>query len=147
MPQFGQTSRARLDTCHPDLVKIMNHAIKRYDFSIVFGVRTDEVQMGLFMQGREKTEKGYKIIGPTVTNCDGISKKSKHQEVDGFSNAVDIVPYIKGTYEWNDKKEWKKLSRIVWSSIQQLDLDNEIRWGGFWTSLIDYPHWEIVNGR
>lgn len=151
MPQFGQTSRSRLDTCHPDLVKVMNHAIKRYDFSIAFGVRTDEVQMGLFMKGREKTDNGYKIVGPTVTNCDGIDKRSRHQEVDGFSNAVDIVPYINGSMDWNNKKEWKILSRTVWNSIQELQVTGQvmsiIRWGGFWTSLIDYPHWEIINGR
>jgi len=126
----------------------MNHAIERIDFSIVFGLRSDETQMGLFMQGREKLENGtYKIIGPIVTNCDGIIKRSNHQAVKYVSNAVDIVPYINGSYEWNDKKAWMRLNREIWKSIQILlrdgEIKNVIRWGGFWTSMLDLPHWEI----
>ena len=40
MPKFGNASKQRLATCHPDLQKIMNEAIKYIDFSVVEGYRT-----------------------------------------------------------------------------------------------------------
>ena len=147
MATFGNTSKERLITCHNDLQLIMENTIKYMDFSITYGVRTDKEQQDLYAKGRVLEDGGWRIIGPIVTNCDGIVKKSKHQPINGVSNAVDIVPFSNGSMQWNDDKLWKKLSREVWKSIQMLllqgKISNEIRWGGFWTSMVDKPHWEI----
>lgn len=37
MLKFGKQSLDRLATCHTDLQKVMNEAIKHYDFTILYG--------------------------------------------------------------------------------------------------------------
>ena len=40
MPSFGKTSRKRRDQGHPDLIKILDCAIRFYDFSIIEVLRS-----------------------------------------------------------------------------------------------------------
>jgi peptidoglycan L-alanyl-D-glutamate endopeptidase CwlK len=131
MPRFGSTSRSRLETCHQDIQRVLEHAIISFDFTVVEGHRTLEKQQEYFRNGASK--------------CDGIEKKSKHQSLP--SMAVDIAPYHSGSIQWDNDKLWKMLARTVWSSIQELKNDGLIRhnfrWGGFWTTFDDKPHWEI----
>jgi peptidoglycan L-alanyl-D-glutamate endopeptidase CwlK len=95
MPYFGSKSLIQRDTCHPDLQVVLNELIKIIDYSITCGVREDEEQFRLFKIGREQNKSGeWVVVGKTVTNIDGKTKKSKHQKKDdGFSHAVDIAPY------------------------------------------------------
>ena len=84
MYSFGRTSRQRLNTCHPDIILIMEEVIKFYDISILEGIRTTEKQQEYFHTGRSK--------------LDGIKLLSKHQDQgDGLSHAIDIMPYKTGT--------------------------------------------------
>jgi len=39
MPKYGSESKAKLATCHPDLQKIYNEAIKYCDITILEGTR------------------------------------------------------------------------------------------------------------
>ena len=74
MPSFGRTSRARLDTCHPDLVRLMEAAIEETDFSILCGHRTEAEQNAL----------SSAVTGKRWPN-------SRHNPT--RSEAVDIAPY------------------------------------------------------
>ena len=134
MAKFGSTSNNRLMTCHEDIQAILNEAIKEYDFSVVEGHRTLEKQQKYFTDGFSK--------------CDGVSKKSRHQSLP--SMAVDIAPYVNGKIEWNDSKEWSKLARSLFNASQKLlkegKIKHRLRWGGFWTSFVDKPHWELRDG-
>lgn len=132
MPTFGKASQERLDTCHPDLQKLMSEVIKLYNFSVLEGERTLEKQQEYF---RDKKSK-----------LDGIVKKSKHQS--SPSLAVDIIPY---PIDWEDRERFYFLAGLVFAKAHELDI--KIRWGGDWDndksfkdqSFNDLPHFELIN--
>lgn len=77
MPSFSARSKKALETCHPDLQLIANEAIQVYDFTVIFGHRTEEQQNKLY-------PKFTKVKWPD----------SKHNK--DPSEAIDVVPYVKG---------------------------------------------------
>jgi len=147
MYSFGKRSRSRLDTCHPDLILIMEEAIKIFDFSVLEGIRSTEQQQEYFETGRSK--------------LDGINKLSKHQDHgDNLSYAVDIMPYARGTNAFSgkelDKARFYFLAGVVKMATAKLQeegkISHSIRWGGDWDSdnifddqdFFDTPHFEII---
>lgn len=128
MPAFSKQSMDRLKTAHPDLQKVMNEAIKHYDFMVIYGTRTVKEQQELYAQGRTKP-------GSIITNMDGVKKKSKHNY--SPSLAVDIAPY---PLDWNDIKRFKDLAVVVKKAAETVGV--KIQWGGDW-KFIDYPHYEL----
>jgi peptidoglycan L-alanyl-D-glutamate endopeptidase CwlK len=147
MFNFGKRSRSRLDTCHPDLIMIMEEAIKVFDFSILEGIRTTEKQQEYFETGRSK--------------LDGIHKLSKHQDHgDGLSYAIDIMPYAKGENAFSgqpkDIARFYCLGGIVkmaaFKLLQDGKISHGIRWGADWNSnnlfndqnFDDLPHFELI---
>lgn len=150
MYNFGRRSRARLDTCHPDLILIMEEVIKVYDFSVLEGLRTAEKQMEYFETGRSQ--------------LDGVKKLSKHQDRgDGVSHAIDIMPYYKGFNPFqseNGPKSFYYLAGLVQMAAQGLynanKIEHLIRWGGNWdgdmdffddSSFFDLPHVELIKPK
>lgn len=131
MAKFGDKSKALLATCHPDLQKIMNEAIKHFDFTVIEGARTLERQQQLFKEGKSK--------------LDGINKKGKHNH--SPSLAVDIAPY---PIDWNDTKRFFYLAGLIEGIATSMGI--AIIWGGDWDSdgdykdqtFNDYPHFELV---
>ena len=137
MPKFGKQSQDRLATCHPKIQLIMNEAIKTYDFTVLCGTRTPEEQYELYKKGRELQADGtWKKIGATVTNIDGRTKKSQHNY--SPSHAIDIAPY---PIDWNNIARFIELSKIVKQCAKNLGI--KIEYGGDWTSLKDYPHYQL----
>ena len=47
MPEFGSKSKERLQSCDPQIQKVLEEAIKHYDFSVLEGHRTEEKQQEL----------------------------------------------------------------------------------------------------
>lgn len=137
MPSFGQKSKDRLKTCHPDLQKVMEEAIKEYDFTVIYGQRSVEEQFELYKKGREFKDGQWVKVGATVTNLDGKTKKSMHNH--SPSLAVDIAPY---PIDWNDLKRFKEMADVVKKAAEKLGV--KIAWGGDWKSFKDYPHVELV---
>ena len=135
MPKFGKRSIERLDTCHPDIVKVMMMAIKRFDFTVLYGHRTKEEQFELFRQGRDLVAGKWVKTGKTVTNLDGKNKVSEHNYKP--SRAIDIAPY---PIDWNDIGRFKEMAKIVLEEAEKLGI--KLTWGGNWT-MRDYPHFEI----
>ena len=146
MYNFGARSRERLDTCHPDMIAIMEEVIKVYDFSILEGLRTAEKQAEYFETGRSK--------------LDGVNKLSKHQDSgDGLSYAIDIMPYKRGSNAFSGQKEdlyrFYYLGGLVKMAATKLLAENKIshtiRWGADWNSndlfndnsFNDLPHFEL----
>jgi peptidoglycan L-alanyl-D-glutamate endopeptidase CwlK len=146
MYKFGKRSRARLDTCHPDLILIMEEVIKIYDFSVLEGLRTAEKQKEYFETGRSQ--------------LDGVHKLSKHQDHgDGLSHAIDIMPWKKGSNAFSGKRKDKVrfyyLAGIVKAVSEMLlaegKISHSIRWGGDWNgndiysdqNFDDLPHFEL----
>lgn len=153
MPKYnyGNESRAKLRTCHPDLQLIFNEAIKYYDIVILEGARKTERQQELYNKSLLQVAAG----GPAITNCDGIIYKSAHQvREDGYSWAVDAAPF---PVKWGDVKRFFFMAGIVISTAERLYAEGKIyhlvRWGHDWDmdrvfddqTFNDSPHFELYN--
>lgn len=121
MYKYSKISQERLNTVDKRLQHLFNEVIKYYDCSIICGYRTIEEQKQAFKN--------------KVSNCDGIRKKSKHQ--DGL--AIDVVPY---STLYSNINNFYELAGVVKTIAKQLNIN--IKWGGDWENFKDYPHWEII---
>lgn len=142
MYKFGEKSQTKLDSCHPDIQKIMNEAIKIYDFSVLEGHRTAEKQKEYYDKGLSKLDGKYKL--------------SKHQS--NPSMAIDIMPYAKGFNPFVDYKGTESfyyLAGIIKSISSNLynsgEISHKILWGGNFNNdkyfnndnFLDLPHFEL----
>lgn len=140
--QFGNTSRLRLATCHPDLHLIMETAIdlSDVDFGISEGFRSVEDQQRYFLEGKSK--------------IDGVKRKGKHNYNPAL--AVDIYPYVNGKANY-DNEHCSYLAGLIQGVAELLyrsgKITHKIRWGGNWDmdgeilldqSFKDRPHFELI---
>lgn len=116
MPSFGKKSKEKMKGIHPDLIKVLEAAIKRYDFTVLEGLRTKERQKELFDSGKSQTMNSKHITG----------------------HAVDIAPW---PIDWNNVDRFKDMLLIVLEEASQLGIG--LRIGGNWKSFKDYPHIEL----
>jgi peptidoglycan L-alanyl-D-glutamate endopeptidase CwlK len=121
---FGNKSKERLSGVHPDLVKVMEEAIKEspLDFSITEGLRTKERQQELFSAGKSQTMNSRHLTG----------------------KAVDIAVIKDGTVTWD-----LKYYRIVTDHIKKVakELNIPIVCGIDWTSFVDAVHIELNKSK
>jgi peptidoglycan L-alanyl-D-glutamate endopeptidase CwlK len=120
MYKFSTQSLERLNTCHPDLIRLFNEVIKGIDCSVLCGYR-----------GQEEQEKAFNF---------GTSKlhfpASKHNGAP--SRAVDVMRY---PINWTDDLWNQYFAGYVQGVADQLGI--KVVWGGSWLSFVDKPHWEI----
>lgn len=120
MYNFGNTSQSRLTGVHPDLVKVMEEAIKYspYDFSISQGLRTLEQQQELFNAGKSQTMRSRHLSG----------------------HAVDIAVIENGKVTW----EFDRYNTVA-SHIKAVakEMNIPVEWGGDWLSFKDGPHFQL----
>lgn len=154
MYKLGKRSKKELEGVHPDLVAVVERAIQitEQDFSVVDGLRTLKEQEEYVRRGVSRT------------------MNSKHlPQSDGFSHAVDLVPYVGRRVVW----EWPPIY-VVAAAVQEAsaELRVRLRWGGCWCRLDprrspevmveeyvakrrrsgrsafpDGPHYELMPGR
>mgnify|MGYP002631494203 CR=1 FL=1 len=136
MASFGKRSLERLATAHPDLQKVMNEAIKTFDFTVLYGYRTPEEQLDLYKIGRHLDGDSWEVVGKTVTNLDGTVKKSKHNYRPSLG--VDIAPY---PIDWEDIDRFNTMVQIVKHAALKLGIN--ITAGADW-KMKDFPHFEIM---
>ena len=119
--RFSEKSHAKLNTCHPDLIVIMESAlaISRIDFGISCGHRSVEEQRVMFDNN--------------LSHCDGTLIKSQHNHEP--SMAVDIFAFIDREASY-DKDTMVYLGGLIVSAARTLLLkgvtSHDIRWGGNW---------------
>jgi len=128
--KYGKSSVKRLNTCHPDLQKLMNRVLEKSecDVSILCGNRSKEDQDKAF------NEKKSKVVFPN----------SKHNSMP--SMAVDVAPY---PIDWNDLERFSTLATLILDTAEELEI--ELRWGGDWDrdgdttdqTFNDLPHFEL----
>ena len=133
MPSFGTRSKNNLATAHPDLQRLFNEVVKKYDCSVICGHRNKEDQNKAFHEGRSKLQ-----------YPDGKHNKQPSQ-------AVDVVPWFstKPNIRWNDSQKFYHFAGYVQAVADQLGI--VIRWGGDWDSdgelhdqtFFDLPHFEL----
>lgn len=124
MYSFSQRSKDRLKGVHPDLVKIMEEAIKEspLDFGITEGVRTLERQKELFNAGKSMTMNSRHLRGL----------------------AVDIAIFIDGKLNW-DFPNYKTVADHIKDVAREMEIP--IVWGGDWQSFKDGPHFELHRAK
>jgi peptidoglycan L-alanyl-D-glutamate endopeptidase CwlK len=117
---LGARSLARLEGVHPDLVKVVQLAIRKsdLDFAVLEGRRTVDRQRQLFGQGATKTMNSRHLTG----------------------HAVDLAPVINGDVSW-DWPLYHRLAKTVKAAAAELGVP--ITWGGDWVRFRDGPHWEL----
>ena len=109
-------------------------------------LRTIAEQQALHAQGRKslvevnalRTIAGMRLIGDkengyTVTNCDGIFKRSNHQS----GRAIDVVPAGIG-----GRAIWPPASDVRWEMLGKAGEEAGLSWGGRWV-IPDLPHSEM----
>jgi peptidoglycan L-alanyl-D-glutamate endopeptidase CwlK len=117
---LSQRSKDRLTGVHPDLVKVIEEAIKDspLDFSITEGLRTRERQKALFDAGKSQTMNSRHLSG----------------------KAVDIAVIREGEVTW-DFKYYQLVADHIKKVAKELEI--ELVWGGDWQSFKDGPHFEL----
>jgi peptidoglycan L-alanyl-D-glutamate endopeptidase CwlK len=116
---LGITSKLRLRGVHPDLVKVVQRAIKitPIDFTVLEGLRTKERQRELVAKGASQTMNSRHITG----------------------HAVDLGALVGGSVRW-DWPLYDKLGDAMKQAAQ--DVGVPIVWGGDW-KFKDGPHFEL----
>ena len=120
-------------TGHPELIKRVKELIESYrrmfpgrDVIATCVYRSPEEQQRLYAKGRNGNP------GPIVTNADGRSKKSLHNQFP--SRAVDLAILEAGKVVWDESVFWP---------LGNLGVQCGLEWGGNWTAFRDYPHFQI----
>lgn len=90
MPAFGTKSRENLSSCHPNLQRLFNAVIARWDCTVLEGYRTPERQAKLFEAGDTKVRWG------------------RHNE--NPSKAVDVAPY---PIDWKNVQRFYRFAEYV----------------------------------
>jgi len=120
MYQLGPRSLMRLKGVHPDLVKLVKHAIEitTVDFTVLEGLRTIERQKVMFDSGASQT------------------MNSRH--LDG--HAVDLGAWVDGQVDWS----WPLYHRIA-DAMKEASKETgiPIEWGGDWKKFPDGPHFQL----
>jgi len=121
---LSQRSKDRLKGVHPDLVKVIEEAIKEspLDFSISEGLRTKERQKVLFDAGKSKTMNSRHITG----------------------HAIDFAVIKDGEVTW-DFKYYQLVADHIKAVAQKLDVP--IVAGADWVSFRDGPHIELNRSK
>lgn len=127
--KLGARSLKNLRGVHPDLVRVVKRALKicPCDFTVIEGRRTLVRQKELLS------------IGATTT------LRSRHLT----GHAVDIVPWINGTVDWNDYGNFAIVGHSM--RVAAMDLGISMIWGagkmygGAWSNKFnDMPHYQLT---
>jgi peptidoglycan L-alanyl-D-glutamate endopeptidase CwlK len=133
--EFGATSTKNLSEAHVDLQAVFNEVIRHTDCKIIEGHRPKEEQNRAYEAGKSRVK----------------WPNSKHNPQP--AKAVDAVPW---PLDWTDYERFKLFGGFVMWVGSRLWLKDKIkhlvRWGADWDddgdimehSLVDYPHYELV---
>lgn len=136
---LSETSLAKLEGVHPNLVAVVKKAAEKVEFRVLEGVRTLARQQELYAQGRTKPGK---IVTGTL--------QSKHRkQPDGWGHAIDGFP---APYDWNNLVAFDRMIDAMFEASEELNVP--IRSGADWDrdgkfrerGESDSPHIELVLG-
>lgn len=114
--KLGTKSQNELRGVKTELVAVANRAIQltTQDFGIFDGLRTPEEQAKYVASGVSKTLNSMHL-----------------KQADGFSHAMDCVPWINGAFKW----DWFAIYKVVLAvdaAATELGVAQNIVWGGAW---------------
>ena len=141
---FGNRSKEKLTSIHPDLQLIFEESLKvtQVDFGVSEGHRAVEKQLEYFNTGKSK--------------IDGINKKGKHNSQP--SMAGDIYAYVSGKPKLAYSIAYLSyLGGVITATAKRLlnegRITHKVRWGYNWDSdgeigtdqrFQDLPHYELI---
>lgn len=132
MPRFSVASELQLNTCHPDLQRVLREAIKHFDFVVVEGHRGKAAQDAAYAKGFSQVRYPH----------------GKHNSLP--SRAVDIAPF---PIDWSEKRaahlRFAFMQGVVLACANQLGV--KVRFGMDWNrnldprdeTFLDLPHVEL----
>jgi peptidoglycan LD-endopeptidase CwlK len=122
---FSNNSMEKLAQVHPDMVKVAMRAIEltSVDFGVIHGIRTLEEEEQAVASGHSQTMHSMHLPQP-----------------DGLSHAIDIAAFPNGKISW-DATYYKLIATFFKQAAQELGIP--IVWGGDWTTLKDWGHYEL----
>lgn len=123
---MNHTSIKKLNTCHPDLIRLASAVDQEYSIQVICGHREKEDQ--------EKAKK--------LGNSELSWPNSKHNKVPAL--AMDIVPdpdKNPATINWVATHEFEKMCSVVEKKAKELGI--KIRLGRDF-KFKDYPHVELI---
>jgi len=128
MFSLSKRSRDKLLGVHPDLIRVVQHAITitPVDFSVVEGLRSYWKPLEYFTTGKSKTMNSRHLTGHAADIVPLLDEKK-----DGNINAVDRY----------DQVAIRKLAPFIKKAAKSLGVP--IEWGGDWQSFPDGPHWQL----
>ncbi len=123
---LNDRSKKKLEGVHPDLVKVVAHAIELATtaglyFIVTEGLRDPERQKQLVAAGASTTMRSRHLSG----------------------HAVDLGAVVGGEVRW-DWPLYHRLGALVKQAAQ--DVQVTIEWGGDWTAFKDGPHFQLPWG-
>lgn len=121
MPKLSAKSQAKLNTCHSDLIRLIETVAETEKCAVICGFRGRYEQEKAYYTGKSKAKWG----------------QSKHNLKP--SHAVDVVPV---PLNWEDIPAFEKLGEKIMAKAKELGIS--IRWGRDFTNLKDYPHFELM---
>lgn len=133
---FGPTSSQRLETCHPNLIRVFRRALELQvvDITILVGHRAEAEQEQAFRDG--KSEKRWPL--------------SRHNSTP--SEAVDAAPVFADgrRIPWDDQSTWMMFGGFILAVAAGEGVP--LRWGGDWNGnwtssdqrFHDRPHFELL---
>lgn len=117
---LSKRSLDRLVGVHPDLVRVVHHAIgiTPVDFAVLEGMRTIERQRELVAKGASKTMNSRHLTG----------------------HAVDLGAWVGSELRW----DWPLYHDIALAMKRVAEHERvPIEWGGDWKSFPDGPHFQL----
>lgn len=121
MPKLSNKSIQKLNTCHSDLIRLIEAVAETEKCAVICGFRGRHEQEKAYYEGKSKAKFG----------------QSKHNLKP--SHAVDVVPV---PLNWEDIPAFEKLGEKIMAKAEELNI--KIRWGRDFTGLKDYPHFELI---
>lgn len=121
MFKLSTLSQAKLNTCHSDLILLINEVAKTEKCAVICGHRGKAEQEKAYNSGTSRAKWG----------------QSKHNQMPSL--AVDVVPL---PLDWDNIESFEKLGNIIMEKAKELKIN--IKWGRDFTKLKDYPHFELV---
>lgn len=125
MAVLSKISLSRLEGVDYRLQDLCHRLIAMWDFTVVYGLRTQSEQAELVARGLSKTMNSKHLTG----------------------KAVDLAPY---PIDWNDTKRFYYFAGMVMALAAEMGI--KLRWGGNWdmdydlndNTFMDLVHFELV---
>ena len=119
MYKLSKCSLSKLEGVHPDLVRVVRHAIllTDVDFAVIEGLRSVDHQKELVASGASQTMRSRHLTG----------------------HAVDLAAWV-GGIRW----DWPLYYKIADAMKAAAHAEGiPIEWGGDWKSFKDGPHFQL----